>query len=1495
MVKNTRQISLMQQRHGKLNELPKQLSTAQIGFADDTNGLFIGNPDHPTLKERYESDTFPYGNVEILTEFSDNSTLIKHSPWMNDERLYYPKVLEGTNSTIGMEINVGSSIFINDQEIEFTDSGVVVNDYDYLLLRYFWTDGTDLDTDTRISNATEIPAINNLPIGWSRGTSVPTNSSITNSVMYWAGDQTGQATIEHPLEENILISRNNLLSNDYLDDLPDFIDIQLKGTWYSVVGHNPVKLEIFAYKGGVMDLNPNTKKFTNIGGEQVKFRDRETGELVDSIFVEVTNLSETLRVYNDLAHITINKRTGSTSISIEAGENSEGNDTIISLDAGTIDAEEAVNQINDAQLGVEARIVKNKIQLITINESMSIDDGVQIGDVSTLETLGFEAGLYHSQKITKRSLQNVLDDRYSIKSFDVYSDDEEVDEMFADRSEYINKAFRILYNTKNVDLKELYFPADSYTCEDSLMLLTNAHLVGEGIDRTIIKGKNSSQPLLVLADWYLYTSLEEDYCNEREYPHNILIENMTFDISRGDNSSIMFLNHCYDIEFRNCKFILGSSSDFIKCQDNSCIKNIKFNNCIFDGNGTSSGKLLFNGEINGLLITNCEFYNISSTVITLNGNENYISNAIIGNNKFTNCGLTSKKIIQANIYTKYISIVKSLIDENVLKRKDGFTFFETESDMNYCDTPIYGTDPNKFLRFHFYQSVYDYVQELYNKYGKTALEVISGETDETITNHLKLLLGDENNDNTISLNSISQSGSLEIGVGKYGDLHLGKLVEEINEWEPNYPYNKMEIVSYEDNEYICVVKHTSSDTFDSSKWKLINSSEIALWEPNTEYDVNDVVIYDNILYICKEHHTSIYEFEINYWDRIDDTLSYIILHKYLDTNNQEIVNNKGDIIFGLKDNKILIDDNSEIPYEKRIGNEPNSIASVKYVNDAVNSGSRLKYNTEEINKKVDLEKQIGDDSSDISLIDFDSSIYGSEIYLKTINVNVRQLFIPISEQIRGIEPQVCKYLDWTNSIPETGANEYEVDDVISIFNESDDTIYYYKCLVSHTTIITEPTDYENFMLELNNHWWEEIVNQLPINYTEYSSHLYAPVTWYRGDVVKYTDTELYEENGVQKTRYIIRFYECTVDHVASYKGFENSFKIDLLDGKWKEILLDYSNIINDETGQLKTEYAVNISDYEYYSNHSLSGNYAHLTNYIGGNIWVTLPDMLEVIDTVPDLRYISIKSVDKTGLNEPQKWLFDINDVNVLARDTNGFNYPAFETNHLYHYGDIVNFNYSNFKCIATNDENEPTDHLSRDSHIDLHDSDVWEKYNEQGFNYEFNFEKDLLIRETDGSFSKEPYQMEHNMADHELRLCFYDANGDELELLQKNASDYIGDNIWQPHTFYYTNQYVKYNNIVYIVMDNFRSDDTFSTTVDGGEEVLKEINSKQWVEQTNYYNGQYISYGDKIYQVNDDYKSSTSIDIDEELGQLTYIPVKYIQIGETGEMIITVKYMKGE
>lgn len=236
------------------------------------------------------------------------------------------KTYEQVNNTI--TVPVGTKVYYNCSKVDYytvfdditlnenreitveLSKNVVIDDFDYLVIKYVWTSGSDLDTETAITNANDIPSLNNKYVGWKtsinmgEGSSVPRNTSVSNSILYWAGDNTGSASIENPQEENILISCANLYSQEYFNLLPNNINIDLQATWYGSYGTPPVKIEILAYKGGTMAYN--NYRFYNIGGTQIKFKD-QYGVEHDSMFIETDKVSEVLKEYTHIGNILLDK------------------------------------------------------------------------------------------------------------------------------------------------------------------------------------------------------------------------------------------------------------------------------------------------------------------------------------------------------------------------------------------------------------------------------------------------------------------------------------------------------------------------------------------------------------------------------------------------------------------------------------------------------------------------------------------------------------------------------------------------------------------------------------------------------------------------------------------------------------------------------------------------------------------------------------------------------------------------------------------------------------------------------------------------------------------------------------------------------------------------------------------------------------------------------------------------------------------------------------
>lgn len=1168
MAKNTKQIALMQQKRGKLNELPKELDDAVFGLAWDANRVFIGNLKSGTLQERYSSNTFPYGNLEILTEFSPLTNLIKYSPNMNGEKLYYTFEIIGTREFSEIE---NSKIKINDVEIEFTER------------------------------------------------------------------------------------------------------------------------------------------------------------------------------------------------------------------------EELIEKINNAFENIEAFSINSKLGLRTTADELVLEDVIE----GSLDRIGLLAKTYTQTPLTKRTLQDVLDDRYSIKDFDVYGDG------IQDDSEKINEAIKILSIFEKSDKKQLFFPANTYLVNDTIMLMNKTYLKGEGIDRTIVK-TTADKPLL-------------DYNTDI---NDIIIEGFTFDISGSSALSLFALKSKFNnIKFKDCKFIgrSGNNTRIVGSHSYSfgTSSNLIFEDCIFD---TSDYGIEINSPLNGLLITNCLFENINNPIYLDGSSEEYLQNGIIANNKFVNCALNevNHNLVHLGDKTKYVSVIKSLVDEN---------YFDDENyqvmnrridangryiDNNYCDTPIKSTDTNKYLRFNFYQSVYDYVQELYNKFGRTAIAVISPETDEEILNYFQLKQGTESEDLTIE--TINQVKDVYFNLGEFADLHLGKDSGIVESWKANHTYNVLEKVIYEGVPYRCIETHTSTDSFDTTKWT--TNIDIVDWNSGYSYILNEWVYYNNKIYRCIEAHTSQTEFDNTKWEEIKDKYSKIVLHKQLDLNSNSITSSSGNIVLQPNDDGIveINDDN----YADKIAMFDSAVPSVGYVHKVLNPKNRIVLDSNTIDQIVSNSGEV-----EVDLFDFDRADFGNKINLRNVSVNIRQVFVPISEQIMSLDPEVSSMLDWDNKITDTSSSD--------------------------------PDDYYN-------------------------------VKWYLGDVVKTTFNDT------------LKLFVCTKDHYASVisDSKEECFNDDLFKGYWKQLLLDVTNKVS----------IIETSGYDYtFIN---LADYPDITfiDYIGKGQQPSLPDIKQYIDTVPDVKYLSISSTDE---NQTKKWLFELDDVNIHKRNNGGFTYPYWEANYTYNNGDIVRFNYADYMCIVTDDNNNPIQYTSGDNQLDLHNDEVWKKLNLSGYDYQINFEKSLLEMNEQGEMTEEDYVLSHNFAGCKFKLGLFDKDNRKVVLQAKDSSimeDYIEEHNWSLNTTYYKGQYIRNNNL-YVVNESFTSSNEYSDfDYDITNNIITEVEQKTWENAKNYFENQYITNGSgdnlKYYKVLEDFTASDNIENDIENGYLEYIPSKYLQIGPSGQIIITVNYDRG-
>jgi len=164
-----------------------------------------------------------------------------------------------------------------------------------------------------------------------------------------------------------------------------------------------------------------------------------------------------------------------------------------------------------------------------------------LGDATTILT-GATADI-------TRTLQERLDDYVSVRAFGAMGDDSTADAVA------IQRAIDELYSDTDQDdtrsRRILFFPAGTYRIAATLTIPPYAHLVGEGLDKTIIRQSGANGPVAVTEDddGNTYGSIGTASATT---PTQITIEGITFKNTEAyPGFSIDCATH---VRFVNCKF-----------------------------------------------------------------------------------------------------------------------------------------------------------------------------------------------------------------------------------------------------------------------------------------------------------------------------------------------------------------------------------------------------------------------------------------------------------------------------------------------------------------------------------------------------------------------------------------------------------------------------------------------------------------------------------------------------------------------------------------------------------------------------------------------------------------------------------------------------------------------------------------------------------------------------------------------------------------------------
>lgn len=232
-------------------------NNVQLDPDNEKNSTTLLLPINISYYDKNRNLRYNFGDADYeFSKIRSSLDFIKEVKTEEEEKQYY----KYTNC---LASNVNQSTFtFNTYGTLLTKKEIILRDVDYIVIRYKWTTGSDLDTYTRITNSTATN-VSNYGIGYYGGggsaNHIPTdNSDYNTNLMYWAGDNTGTG------QEGVLINITNMKER-YASILPNVVHIDLHCGWWGTVGTTPVYIQVDGYKNGTMTRSGTT--WINVDGE----------------------------------------------------------------------------------------------------------------------------------------------------------------------------------------------------------------------------------------------------------------------------------------------------------------------------------------------------------------------------------------------------------------------------------------------------------------------------------------------------------------------------------------------------------------------------------------------------------------------------------------------------------------------------------------------------------------------------------------------------------------------------------------------------------------------------------------------------------------------------------------------------------------------------------------------------------------------------------------------------------------------------------------------------------------------------------------------------------------------------------------------------------------------------------------------------------------------------------------------------------------------------
>ena len=130
----------------------------------------------------------------------------------------------------------------------------------------------------------------------------------------------------------------------------------------------------------------------------------------------------------------------------------------------------------------------------------------------------------------------------------------------------------------------------------------------------------------------------------------------------------------------------------------------------------------------------------------------------------------------------------------------------------------------------------------------------------------------------------------------------------IEDWKSKTNYIVNNVVMNDKKIYRCTTAHTSTNTFDETKWEEISALEntVRPWSTKIDYKADDLIYIDNVLYKCNTAHTSTtFSADVSKWDNMYSNIRDFANNTFYKKGSYVLYNNN--IYKALKDTTRDID------------------------------------------------------------------------------------------------------------------------------------------------------------------------------------------------------------------------------------------------------------------------------------------------------------------------------------------------------------------------------------------------------------------------------------------------------------------------------------------------------------------------------------------------------------------------------------------------------------